>query len=151
MKSVTFTRLALLSATALAGLSCAPVHAQDAAEAADAEYGDAIVVTATRRAVSLQDVPINISAMSSEEIKEQGVEDIRDLAAFAPGVTILDTGPRNTGGIVMRGLSANDTSSTGSNNGSMVATYLGEVPLYLDLKFIDIDRVETLIGPQGTL
>ncbi len=151
MKSVTFTRLALLSATALAGLSCAPVHAQDAAEAADAEYGDAIVVTATRRAVSLQDVPINISAMSSEEIKEQGVEDIRDLAAFTPGVTILDTGPRNTGGIVMRGLSANDTSSTGSNNGSMVATYLGEVPLYLDLKFIDIDRVETLIGPQGTL
>ena len=151
MKKLTLTRLTLLSATAMAGLSQAPLHAQEATDAADAEYGDAIVVTATRRAVTLQDVPINISAMSSEEIAEQGLDDVRDLGAFTPGMTIVDTGPRNTGTIVLRGLAASDTSSTGDNNNDMLATYLGEVPLYLDIKFLDIDRVETLLGPQGTL
>ncbi|MGE4410692.1 MAG: TonB-dependent receptor [Sphingobium sp.] len=151
MKTINFTRLALLSATAMAGLSCAPAHAQDAVESADSGYGDAIVVTATRRAVSLQDVPINIAAMSSEEIAEQGLDDVRDLGAFTPGMTVLDTGPRNTGTIVLRGLNADDTSSTGGNNNTTLATYLGEVPLYLDVKFLDIDRVETLLGPQGTL
>ncbi|GLS98951.1 TonB-dependent receptor [Sphingobium jiangsuense] len=150
MQFHTLTRLALMSATALAGFSAVPAQAQEA-DAANAESGDVIVVTATRRAVSLQDVPINIAAMSSEQIQEQGVQNVRDLAAFTPGVTIRDTGPGNTGTIVMRGLSANDASSTGSNNSTMLTTYMGEVPLYLDVKFLDIERVETLLGPQGTL
>lgn len=151
MKTHYFLRLAMLSATALTALSSYSVRAEEEPAAAEEGYSDAIIVTGSRRSVTLQDAPINIAAMSSEQISEQGVEDVRDLAAFTPGVTILDTGPRNTGSIVLRGLSASDTTSTGANNDNTLATYLGEVPLYLDVKFLDIDRVETLLGPQGTL
>jgi iron complex outermembrane receptor protein len=145
---------ALLSATALAGTLSISAHAQTVAPAeaaADAGDGDAIIVTGTRRSVSLQDAPINIAALSSEQIESKGIADIRDLANFTPGVTVLDTGSRSASKIVLRGLSANDTGIGGSNNENAVATYLGEVPLYLDFKLLDIDRVEVLLGPQGTL
>lgn len=153
-------RAALLSASALAGLAALPAVAQEAPAAetsADAaaegseDAGNTIVVTATRRAVSLQDVPINITALSGSDLTEKRVDDVRGLAAFTPGLTILDTGPRSTGAIVMRGLSAADVGVTGANSDSAVAIYLGEVPLYQDFKLLDIARVETLLGPQGTL
>lgn len=137
----------LLSASFLTGVCLAsPAFAQDAAMV------DEIVVTATRRAVNLQDVPINITALSTETLESQRLDDMRDLAAFTPGVTITDTGPRGAGTMIVRGLSANNTGTTGGNtSGGAVATYLGEVPLYLDFKLLDIDRVEVLLGPQGTL
>ncbi len=147
----------LLSATALtsalyANAAYAQPEALASAEAAaGATEAAEIVVTGTRRSVSLQDAPINISAISSAQIEEKGITDIRDLAAFTPGVTVLDTGARSASKIVLRGLSANDTGTGGSNSENAVATYLGEVPLYLDFKLLDIDRVETLLGPQGTL
>lgn len=150
-------RAALLSASALAGLAALPALAQEApeADAAAAEAGEdpgsTIVVTATRRAVSLQDVPINITAVSGSDLSDKRIDDVRGLAAFTPGITILDTGPRSTGTIVMRGLSAADVGVTGSNTDNAVAIYLGEVPLYQDFKLLDIARVETLLGPQGTL
>jgi len=145
-------RAALLSATAIASITALPALAQEApqADAAD-EPGTEIIVTATRRAVSLQDVPINITAISGSDLTEKRIDDVRGLAAFTPGLTILDTGPRSTGTIVMRGLSAADVGTTGSNTDNAVAIYLGEVPLYQDFKLLDIARVETLLGPQGTL
>lgn len=149
---ISFTRAALLSATALVGVASLPAFAQDAPQAETAEEpGSEIVVTATRRAVSLQDVPINITAVSGADLTEKRIDDVRGLAAFTPGITILDTGPRSTGTIVMRGLSAGDTGTTGNNTDNAVALYLGEVPLYQDFKLLDIARVETLLGPQGTL
>ena len=108
-------------------------------------------MTATRRSLSLSDVPINISAIGADQIKEQRLNDIRDLGAFTPGVTITDTGPRASGTIVMRGLSADDSSTFADNSNNAIGTYLGEVPLYLDFKLIDLKRVEVLLGPQGTL
>jgi outer membrane receptor protein involved in Fe transport len=120
-----------------------------AAEAADGE--DAIVVTATRRSTALADVPINISVVGAEQIQQQRLNDIRDLGAFIPGITVTDTGPRGAGSIVMRGLSANDSSTFADNSNNAIGTYLGEVPLYLDFKLIDLQRVEVLLGPQGTL
>src|SRR6185436_12342793 len=110
-----------------------------------------IVVTATRRAVSVQDVPINISAVGAEQIDRQHISDIRDIADFTPGLTISDTGPGSVGTIVMRGLSADDTSATGDTYDNAMGIYLGEVPLFYDFKMLDISRVETLLGPQGTL
>lgn len=153
-------RAALLSASALASIAALPAVAQEApaadgaevsAEADAASEGGTIVVTATRRAVSLQDVPINITAVGGAELTEKRIDDVRGLAAFTPGLTILDTGPRSTGSIVMRGLSAADVGVTGNNSDNAVAIYLGEVPLYQDFKLLDIARVETLLGPQGTL
>lgn len=141
----------LLSASILttAMVSAAPAFAADTS--ADTDATDAIIVTATRRATSLADVPINISAVGAEQLKSQHINDIRALADFTPGVTINQTGPRSTGTIVLRGLSANETSDFGNNNDNAVALYLGEVPLYEDFKLLDLQRVEVLLGPQGTL
>jgi outer membrane receptor protein involved in Fe transport len=99
----------------------------------------------------LQNAPINIAAVSSEQIQREHIDDVRDLAAFTPGLTISDTGPGSTGTIVMRGLNASDTGAGGSNYDNALGIYLGEVPLYYDFKLLDIARVETLLGPQGTL
>ncbi len=155
-------KAALLSASMLtaAMVGTAPVSAQaltapGSAQALAAEDsgdgGDAIIVTATRRSISLADVPINISAIGAEQLQDQRLNDIRDLGAFTPGITVTDTGPRGAGTIVMRGLSADDTSTFADNGNNAIGTYLGEVPLYLDFKLIDLQRVEVLLGPQGTL
>ncbi len=149
-------RLGLLSATMLTGGAFATqAAAQDAmdAPAETAGLGDenAIVVTGTRRSTTIQDTPINITAIGEEELQAQRIQDVRDIADFTPGMTVLDTGPGSTGDIVLRGLSASDTGDFGSNYNSSLGVYMGEVPLYYDFKLIDIDRVETLLGPQGTL
>jgi iron complex outermembrane recepter protein len=134
-----------------------PALAQDAPAAGqDATTGKAasaneIVVTGSRRRTTLQDAPINISAISQQTIENQRLDDIRSLANFTPGVTVADTGPASTGQIVLRGISSGDTSVSGANSNNAVGVYLGEVPLYLDFKLIDIQRVEVLQGPQGTL
>lgn len=148
-------RAALLCATAMTGTGMiAPSTAQAqtaAASSAATEATDTIIVTATRRTANLADVPINISAIGADQIEDERLNDIRDLGAFTPGITITDTGPRGAGTIVMRGLSANDTSVFADNGNSAIGSYLGEVPLYLDFKLIDLQRVEVLLGPQGTL
>ncbi|KRB82909.1 TonB-dependent receptor [Sphingomonas sp. Root710] len=150
-----FYKASLLGATILAGLA-APALAQD--QAADSQdkvvAPDEIVVTATRRSVALKDAPINITAVTSDDLSRQRADDVRSLAALTPGVTVVDTGPSSTGNIILRGISAANSSSvsvSGASSNTSVGVYLGEVPLYLDFKLIDIDRVEVLQGPQGTL
>ncbi|MDT7534960.1 TonB-dependent receptor [Sphingobium sp. SA2] len=144
-------KMGLLSATIISGAAFAtPVLAQEPQAAADAE-SDVIVVTGTRRSTTLMETPINISAVGAEQLANERIDDIRDIAAFTPGVTITDTGPYGAANIVMRGLSASDTSSTGGNSDTAIGIYLGDVPLYTDYKLIDLERVETLLGPQGTL
>ncbi|WP_325232863.1 TonB-dependent receptor [Sphingobium sp.] len=141
--------MGLLSATIISGAAAAmPTMAQTAAAA---DEGDVIVVTGTRRSTTLMETPINISAVGAEELAAQRIDDIRDIAAFTPGITITDTGPRGAGTIIMRGLSADDSSAGGNNSDNAIGIYLGDVPLYTDYKLIDLERVETLLGPQGTL
>lgn len=148
---------ALLSATMLTGAAvAAQASAQDAADAgtgtsAAEAPGDVIIVTGTRRATTIQDTPINISAIGAEDLARQRIDDVRDLADFTPGMTISDTGPGSTGSIVLRGLSASDVGDGGANYDDALGVYLGEVPLYYDFKLLDLERVETLLGPQGTL
>ncbi|MDE8653586.1 TonB-dependent receptor [Novosphingobium album (ex Liu et al. 2023)] len=151
-KSARKLKLGLLCATMLTtSLATAPAYAQ-AEPAAEADAGDdVIIVSATRRATSIMDTPINISAIGGETLQDERLDDVKDLGAFTPGLTVTDTGPRGSASIVMRGLSADGTGTAGSNYDNAIGTYLGEVPLYLDFKLIDIARVETLLGPQGTL
>lgn len=147
-------KTALLSASALSAfVGGAPAFAQAQIPAADVveDGGDTIIVTATRRSTTLADVPINITAVGADQLATQRINDVRGLADFTPGVTINQTGPRATGTIVLRGLSADDTSDFGNNRDNAVAIYLGEVPLYQDFKLLDLERVEVLLGPQGTL
>ena len=147
------TRLQLLSATFLAGVIAAPVHAQqqtapDAPEE-QAQGLNEIEVTATRRTVSLQTAPINISALDGNSLETKRLDDVGDIGLYTPGLTVPDTGPRTANSIVMRGITSGGPG--GSNRSTAVGVYLGEIPLYVDFKFLDINRVETLLGPQGKL
>ena len=146
-------RSALCASASLLGLVVggsivAPAHAQINAE-------DEIIVTATRRSESIQDIPFNIAAVGGAQIEEQGFGDIAELIEFVPGINIVDQGGRDGNRIVVRGLNADPISGggggAGSDGGGTVSPYLGEVPLYVDLRLNDLERVEVLLGPQGTL
>ncbi|TIX49879.1 TonB-dependent receptor [Alteraurantiacibacter aquimixticola] len=141
----------LLSATIISSTMLAMPAMAQSEESEEGASGNTILVTATRRATTIMDTPINITAVSAEELQRQRIDDIRDIADFTPGVTISDTGGGTTGDIVLRGLNATDVDDFGSNFDDALGIYLGEVPLYYDFKLIDIERVETLLGPQGTL
>jgi outer membrane receptor protein involved in Fe transport len=154
-----FFRAGLLCATALVGAAAIPAAmAQEAPGPASATQGsiaaaegNEIVVTGSRRRTTLQDAPINISAVSADTLSKERITDVRGLGAFTPGLTIVDTGPATTGNVIIRGINSGDTSDTGANTNNSIGVYLGEVPLYLDFKLIDLERVEVLEGPQGTL
>jgi iron complex outermembrane receptor protein len=120
------------------------------AAAADKTMIEEVVVTASRRAENVQDIPINITAVSSDQLKELRLHNISDIAHYVPGLTVVDRGPRNsTPDILVRGL--NTTGLGPGFTSDTVASYLGEIPLQIDLIPVDMERVEVLIGPQGTL
>lgn len=110
---------------------------------------ETIEVTATRRSGSIQDAPLNITALDGDVISDQNIGDLEDVARWVPGLTISDQGGREGSPIIVRGLNTN--SSDRISDGGTVATYVGEIPLNINLRLTDIDRMEVLIGPQGTL
>jgi outer membrane receptor protein involved in Fe transport len=116
---------------------------------------DELVVSATRRETSIQDVPYNISAVSGQELQARRITNLNDFARQVPGLTLTDQGGRDSDLLTVRGLNTSNIDAPeiflGNSGGDTVATYVGEIPVYVDLKLIDIERVEVLIGPQGTL
>lgn len=109
-----------------------------------------ILVTATRRANDLQDIPLNISAVTADQMAELQIDNLVDMARWVPGMTVLDQGVRAGTPIIVRGLNTNAFDEPRGPGGT-VQTYIGDVPVYIDLNLDDIERVEALIGPQGTL
>jgi outer membrane receptor protein involved in Fe transport len=115
---------------------------------------ETIVVTATRREMSVQDIPLNIAAFDASLLEAREVSDLAELGRNVPGLYVVDQGKRSANNIVVRGLNVASFQSSeflGNTGGSTVATYVGEVPMYVDLTLNDVDRVEVLLGPQGTL
>lgn len=116
-----------------------------------------VVVTANRREENVLDVPYNISIVSGPTLENAGVTSLADMARLLPGVTIPDLGPRANSSnslIIIRGLNVNNpVNSAYLPWGSVptVSTYVDDVPLYVNLKLDDIQRIEVLRGPQGTL
>lgn len=117
------------------------------------EQSDVVIITATRREETVQTAPINIAAVGQAQIEEQGFTELADVLAYVPGINIVDNGGRQGNPIIVRGLNADPLGSGDGNNdgGGTVATYIGEIPVYVDLKLNDMQRVEVLLGPQGTL
>lgn len=108
-----------------------------------------VEVTGTRRVTTVQETPLNITAIDSNIMADQNISELTDVARWVPGLTIQDQGGRSDSPIIVRGLNTN-SSGPGSDAGT-VATYLGEIPLAIDLSLNDVERIEVLIGPQGTL
>lgn len=125
--------------------------------AACAEYGERfeeVIVTATKRESSAKDIPINITAVSGEALRQQNITDIKRLIQESVEISAPDSGARFADSVTVRGL--NVSSSSANNLESFVKTtlayYIDDTPLpKLGFRIKDIARVETLLGPQGTL
>lgn len=143
--------VSLIALVATMGVLAMPARAQEHDEnrAAAGQADDEIIVTALRRGESIRDVPISIAAVSGEQIVTQGIEDVQRLAESLPSLVVGGQG-QSFGGVnlTIRGV--------GSNSGDpAVGYYIDEVyipnPGGFVSQFIDVERVEVLNGPQGTL
>ncbi|MFT5758368.1 MAG: iron complex outermembrane receptor protein [Alteromonadaceae bacterium] len=131
---------------ALSSALTVPTYAYEEAKTVGIER---IQVTASRRASTVQEAPLNITALDGDVMKDQNIGDLGDIARFVPGLSIPEQGARGGNSIIVRGLNTNSTGP--SSDGGTVATYFGEMPLEVDVRLVDVERVEVLIGPQGTL
>jgi iron complex outermembrane receptor protein len=146
-----YTNVPLASAIA-AVLAGAPL-AQSQERPAAGTLED-VIVTATKRTESLQDVPLSIQALGSVQLEELHLQGVNDFVKFLPSVSYQTVGP-GFAKIYMRGVSSG---GDGNHSGSLpsVGVYLDEQPITtiqgpLDIHLYDIARVESLAGPQGTL
>jgi iron complex outermembrane recepter protein len=158
MHSETFKKHSLAQAISAALLISSPafyVSAQSA-EPANDKVLERIEVTANRRTQSIQEVPYNISAISGDELESGKIIDSTELLRSIPGATVVDRGYRNSGvmsGIVIRGINV-DSGANGDVALSAiptVASYVNDTPLLANFILKDVQMVEVLRGPQGTL
>lgn len=145
-------RRALLLGSGFALLSV-PLAAQD--ESADPVGGNVIVVTATKRNATIQDVPFSINAQTQEDIQRSGAATLEDLSRNVAGLNVQNLGPGQSQ-VSVRGVSAGQVVRDQPGVKEQVGVYLDESVISLslftpDLDLFDLDRVETLRGPQGTL
>jgi len=115
-----------------------------------------IIVTATRREQSIQDIPYNISAVSGDMIEGFQILTNEELMRAIPGVSMVDQGQRNNGvvnHIVIRGLNVSSSAfcDYALSTVPTVSTYINDTPIFANFIVKDLERVEVLRGPQGTL
>lgn len=129
-----------------------PALAQEADQPAD---GNDIIVTATKRAISLQDVPFSINAQTAADIQKTGSNSLEDISRNVAGLAIQNLGPGQSQ-VSIRGVSSGQIVRDQPGVKEQVGVYLDESAISLslftpDLDLFDLNRVETLRGPQGTL
>ena len=129
-------------------------NAETAVELADEESGgiEDIVVTAQRRDQSVQDVPISITAVSGETLRESGIRDARDLTLLVPSLSMQAGTAASTTSLFIRGVGIGDFNS---NTTGAVGVYVDDVFIGANagklFNIFDSDGIEVLKGPQGTL
>ena len=141
------------SISALAFALAMPAFAQEAAE--EVAEGNEIIVTATKRDQSLQDIPFAINAQTADMIEKTGATTLEDISRNVAGLAIQNLGPGQSQ-IAIRGVSAGQIVRDQPGVKEQVGVYLDESVISLslftpDLDLFDLNRVETLRGPQGTL
>lgn len=146
-----FHRACLTSSIALA-IGASPAFAQDEKPTEAGGLGE-IIVTAQKRVENLQQAPLAISAVTSETIEQRGITDVSSLTSIAPNLVVGVTGAATANAaIFIRGIGESDTVLTAD---SPVGVYVDGVVLgrtsgaIFDL--VDLERIEVLRGPQGTL
>jgi len=124
----------------------------------DAAADNVIIVTAQKRSESLQDVPASVSVLTGDQLENLHATSLSEYATYIPGLTVGSEGSPGQTSVSLRGVS-----SQLGGGGATVGTYIGDLPLgpssayaqgarfALDLLPYDIDRIEVLRGPQGTL
>lgn len=143
----------LLTATSLAAGALAPCVA--AAQDQAPSVLDEIIVTGTKRDSTIQDVPFSINAQTQEDIQRSGATSLEDLSRNVAGLTIQNLGPGQSQ-VSVRGVSAGQVVRDQPGVKEQVGVYLDESVISLslftpDFDLFDLNRVETLRGPQGTL
>lgn len=127
--------------------------AEEVGSGQDGELGwllEEVVVTATKRAQSVHDVPMSVSALTGEDLTAQGVADLQSLSFAVPGLLVAESGT------FQRRISIRGVGNTFGGS-SLVGMYIDESSVaslpsnQVDLRVHDLERVEVLKGPQGTL
>jgi iron complex outermembrane receptor protein len=144
-----------ISCAIVTALALNPAIAQEKTAKAQIET---IQITATKRTESIQDVPVSVSALNGEALEVLGIESFSDYVEFLPNVVFQGTGPGQNE-IYIRGAATSQTNIAVSSVQALqpsVAFYLDEQPVSmqgrnLDVYAADMERVEVLPGPQGTL
>lgn len=149
----------LISSAVIAMAAPQLAAAQDAQNGrADINDSNEIIVTASKRAEKLQDVPAAITAISSDKLETLGVRDFRDYATLVPGLSQRDNGAPGLGSIILRGLNSGPQQLSNTS-----AVYIDETPftasgfisagslLTPSPELAEVERIEVLKGPQGTL
>ena len=126
-------------------------HAQEETEARQ----KTVIVTATKRDASIQDVPFSINAQTADDIARTGAQNLEDVSRSVAGLSIQNLGPGQSQ-VAIRGVSAGQIVRDQPGVKEQVGIYLDESVISLslftpDLDLFDLNRVETLRGPQGTL
>ncbi|MGI9232455.1 MAG: TonB-dependent receptor plug domain-containing protein, partial [Woeseiaceae bacterium] len=143
------------SALAVAVSMAVAGHADDAKAQEDGanEGGlEEITVTARKQEESLQDVPVSIQAFTGSDLKQAGINNFEDAVRFLPSVSSIGGGP-GANKIIFRGVSDNPNAFIAASSSAL---YIDEQPLTQftinpEPRMVDIERVEALAGPQGTL
>lgn len=138
----------------LASLFCSTALAQEAAPQDD-ENVEKIMVTATKRSLAIEDVPFSINAQTQRDLERSGANSLEDVARSVASLSIQNLGPGQSQ-VSMRGVSAGQIVRDQPGVKEQVGVYLDESVISLslftpDLDLFDLNRVETLRGPQGTL
>src|SRR5881275_791402 len=152
------SKISYAVAAILGGASFGAAAAEPAAGTTEGGALEEIIVTAQKREQSIQDVPISMQALTGQALQQLNVSTFDDYIKFLPSVTTASNGPGQNE-VFMRGLSAGSQASQGSGSTGAwpnVAIYLdnqsGQLPnRNLDIYAADLNRIEVLEGPQGTL
>ncbi|WP_375269139.1 TonB-dependent receptor [Phenylobacterium sp.] len=140
-------------AAATALLSAQPAAAQEAqgSQANQASVLEEVVVTAQRRSESLQDVPVTVTAFGAEQVEEARIRQVADVAGLTPGLQ-FDAFPSSQPRVAIRGIGSSDRGAAGDPS---AAVFLDEIyigrPAAVAFDAFDVERIEVLKGPQGTL
>ena len=131
-------------------LPCLAIAALFTSNIATAQIEE-IVVTATKRAESIQDVPISISAYSGDFLEQSGIQTLQDLSLYAPNFTFATSSQPTNARIVIRGIGSVGNSAIETSVGVFVDGVYYPRPGSVIGNLVDIETAEVLRGPQGTL
>lgn len=148
---VSMSRKVLACGAAASALMLASQALAQNAPATDSTQVDEVVVTAQRRSERLQDVPVTVTAFGAEQVEEARIREIDDVATRTPGLE-FDAFPASQPRIVIRGIGSFDRGAAGDPSSAVFLdeVYLGR-PAMVAFDAFDVERIEVLKGPQGTL